>query len=255
MEALKLREKPEIVELFRVLERNGLAEERQEVGNLVECVDGMEEQFQFIRKELYEVRKQLAQIQDRGVKATVARIIERAEGKVHEIGNQIRIIKENVIWVAKNAVGLCHEKGVGVLQKAVAAMKIPSAFSLLREAFASGRVGMEKEAAKVGVLGSELKAVKIHLGNIGRVLLGKEPKKSGKENPDKGILKKMQKIFVVCAGVFSRMEQRTERAMKKTEKFAGREKAKPSVRDELKRLKEKKAEVPQSPISEKENAR
>ena len=40
-----LMEQPEIVELFRVLEGNGLKKEQKEVESLVKYLDGMEIQF------------------------------------------------------------------------------------------------------------------------------------------------------------------------------------------------------------------
>lgn len=80
--AVALREQPEIRELFEVLEGNGLKKERQEVESLVNYLEGMESQFGEVIKELKEVRGQLEQIQDRGIKATAARLLDSAEGRV-----------------------------------------------------------------------------------------------------------------------------------------------------------------------------
>ena len=94
--AIALREQPEIRELFEVLEGNGLKKERQEVESLVDYLEGMESQFGEVIKELKEVRGQLEQIQDRGIKATAARLLDSAEGKVQEIGGQIEIGRAHV---------------------------------------------------------------------------------------------------------------------------------------------------------------
>ena len=80
-----LMEQPEIVELFRVLEGNGLTKEQKEVESLVKYLDGMEVQFGQVLEELRDVKEQLSQIQDGGVKASVLRIAEQAQGKVHSI--------------------------------------------------------------------------------------------------------------------------------------------------------------------------
>ena len=63
-----LMEQPEIVELFRVLEGNGLTKEQKEVESLVKYLDGMEVQFGQVLEELRDVKEQLSQIQDGGVK-------------------------------------------------------------------------------------------------------------------------------------------------------------------------------------------
>ena len=122
--AVALREQPEIRELFQVLEGNGLKKERQEVETLVNYLEGMESQFGQVMKELKEVRGQLEQIQDRGIKATAARIQDSAEGKVREIGGQIALVKTNLVQSAKNAVHDYKEKGMDTLRRAVSAMKM-----------------------------------------------------------------------------------------------------------------------------------
>ena len=66
-----LMENPEIVELFGVLERNGLSKEHKEVESLVKYLDTMEVQFGEVLEELRDVKEQLSQIQDRGMKASV----------------------------------------------------------------------------------------------------------------------------------------------------------------------------------------
>ncbi len=119
-------------------EENGLAKEQQEVESLVNYLEGMESQFGKVLEELKEVRGQLTQIQDKGIRATAARVIDNAENKVQEIGSQISLIKQNLIRSAKNAVESFKEKGVDALRKVVSAMKIPNAFSLLKGGLHSG---------------------------------------------------------------------------------------------------------------------
>ena len=52
----------------------------------VKYLDGMEVQFGQVLEELRDVKEQLSQIQDGGVKASVLRIAEQAQGKVQEVG-------------------------------------------------------------------------------------------------------------------------------------------------------------------------
>ena len=95
-----LMEQPEIVELFRVLEGNGLTKEQKEVESLVKYLDGMEVQFGQVLEELRDVKDQLSQIQDGGVKASVLRIVEQAQGKVQEVGVQLNTVRKNLIQSA-----------------------------------------------------------------------------------------------------------------------------------------------------------
>ena len=106
-----LMEQPEIVELFRVLEGNGLTKEQKEVESLVKYLDGMEVQFEQVLEELRDVKEQLFQIQDGGVKASVLRIAEQAQGKVQEVGGQLNTVRKNLIQSAGNALQTYKEKG------------------------------------------------------------------------------------------------------------------------------------------------
>lgn len=249
---INLREQPEIMELFQVLGGNGLEKERQEVESLVGCLEGMESQFHQVLEELKAVRGQLAQIQDKGIKAAAVRIVEKAEGKMQEIGSQLAAVKENLLRCAKNAVTAFKERGVDALKKAVSAMRIPSALSMLKEGFHSGMESMNKNAAKMAVISGEIHEAGEHTKNIGRVLFGRGTKEPEPHNPDKGITAKIKLAFLSCGRAFSNMERAAENAVQKLEQLESRESRKPSVKAELKRLKNKKAPVSQMPVPARE---
>ena len=235
--AVALREQPEIRELFEVLEGNGLKKERQEVETLVNYLEGMESQFGQVIEELKEVRGQLEKIQDKGIKATAARLLDSAEGKVQEIGGQIALVKTNLVRSAKNAVHDFKEKGVDALRKAVSAMKTPSALSLLREGLHSGMESMEKNAAKIGIVGGELSRAAQHTKNAGRALIGRRTKEPVELKGDKGVLAKIQKAFLSFGRSFSAMEKAAEDAQKRMEQFCRGGEKKPSVKAELRQIK------------------
>lgn len=235
--ATALREQPEIRELFKVLEGNGLKKEHLEVETLVDYLEGMESQFGRVIEELKEVRGQLEQIQDKGIKATAARLLDSAEGKAQEIGSQIALAKTNLVRSAKNAVQEFKVKGVDALRRAVSAMKIPSALSLLREGLHSGMESMNRNAAKIGIVGGELNRAAQHTKNAGRALIGRKIKEPTEQKGDKGVLAGIQKAFLSFGRSFSVMEKAAENAQKRAEQFSRGEDKKPSVKAELKRIK------------------
>lgn len=208
--AVALREQPEIRELFEVLEGNGLKKERQEVESLVDYLEGMESQFGEVIKELKEVQ---------------------------EIGGQIALVKTNLVRSAKNAVQEFKEKGVGALRKAVSAMKIPTVLSALKESLHSGMESMERNAAKIGIVGGELNRAAQHTKNAGRALIGRRIKEPAEPKGDKGILAKIQKAFLSFGRSFAAMEKAAENAQKRMEQFCRGEGKKPSVKAELRQIK------------------
>ena len=250
-----LMEQPEILELFRVLEGNGLTKEQKEVESLVKYLDGMEVQFEQVLEELRDVKEQLSQIQDGGVKASVLRIAEQAQGKVQEVGGQLNTVRKNLIQSAKSALQTFKEKGKDDLQKAVSAMKIPSVLARIQEKLHGAMESMNRQADKMEVLNGELHAAGGHIKNVGRIFRGKEQKKVEPQATDKGITAKSRKSFLTISGRLSSMEQTTENLRRRLEQFVQKEEKKPSVKVELKKLKEEKKMVPQLPVPVKQQAR
>lgn len=250
-----LMEQPEIVELFRVLEGNGLKKEQKEVESLVKYLDGMEIQFGQILEELRDVKEQLSQIQDGGVKASVLRIAEQAQGKVQEVGGQLNTVRKNLIRSAKSALQTFKEKGKDALRKAVSTMKIPSALARIQEGLHGAVESMNRHADKMEVLSGELHAAGGHIKNVGRIFRGKEREKVEPQATDKGITAKIRKSFLTISGRLSSMEQTTDNVRKRLEQFVRKEEKKPSVKGELKKLKEEKKMVPQLPVPVKQQAR
>lgn len=235
---------PDILELFQVLESNGMKKELQEVDSLVKYLENMESQFGQVLNELQEVKVQLAQMEDKGIATTTTRIVEKAEDKLQEIGDQFAKVKKNLIQSAKYAVTVFREKGTDALRSAVSAMKIPAVLSALKESLHSGRESMDKSAKRMESVSSEFHAIGGHLKNIGRILMGKERKEPEKWNPDKGILMKVQKAFLVCGRHFSEMENQTENTLKKVEKFRNGGEKKKSVKAEIQQIKSEKSAKP-----------
>ena len=250
-----LMEQPEILELFRVLEGNGLEKEQKEVESLVKYLDGMEIQFGQVLEELRDVKEQLSQIQDSGVKASVLRITEQAGGKVQEAGEKIHTVRKNLIQSAKNAVQTFRGKGKDALRKAVSSMKIPSALARIQEGLHGAVESMNRQADKMEVLNGELHAAGGHIKNVGRIFRGKEREKVEPQATDMGITAKIRKSFLTISGRLSSMEQTTDNVRKRLEQFVQKEEKKPSVKGELKKLKEEKKMVPQLPVPVKQQTR
>jgi len=249
-----LMEQPEILELFRVLESNGLQKEQKEVEFLVQYLDGIEVQFAQVLEELREVKEQLSQIQDGGMKASVLRITEQAQGKVQEVGGQMNRVRKNLIQSAGKALQTFQEKGRDALRKSVSAMKIPSALARIQEGLHGAVESMNRQADKMKVLSGELHAAGDHIKNAGRIFRGKEQEKVEIQATDKGITAKIQKSFLALSGRLSSMEQTTDTLRRRLERFVQKEEKKPSVKRELKRLKEEKRSL-QIPVPVKDHIR
>ena len=250
-----LKNQPEIVDLLQVLMENGLKKEQREVESLVTYLDSMEEQFGQVLLELREIREQLGQMKDSGAKASVQRLVKQAGEQVQEVGRQFHTVQSNLIQSAKQSKEVFREKGTDALRKTVAAMKIPSAFTRLEQGLHRAMEYMNRHAEQMAVLGSELHVAGSHARNIVRIFVGKAAKEVEPQMPDRGVTAKIRKSFLAMSGRFSSMEQTAIHVKKRLEQFIQKEEEKPSVKGELKKLKEEKKIHPQRPASVKEKVR
>lgn len=236
-----LAEQQDIKRLLEVLLENNMQQEHGQVEGLVTYLDNMENQFDQMLSELKEMKEELHQIKDRGIRKTAFEIMDKVESKVQEMGQKITMLKTRFIHSAKQAVMDFQEKGKSALKQAVTAMKIPSALSYLKNHFKQTAEGMSKEVAKIELLSQELHSVKEHTKNIGRVVMGKSRKEPEAMNPDKGILAKWNKVLLSCSNRFAVMEKSTNRAINWMETPPKEKEKKSSIQKQLKGIRLGKA--------------
>lgn len=234
--AVNLKEQPDIKTLLYVLGSSGMKKEQQEVETLVDYLESMGSQFSQMLEELQAVRKELVKMQDKGVGAAVSRIAENAKNKTKEVLGKVSMIRGNLIQSAKNAVAVFREKGRNALRKAVSAMKIPQVLSAVKSMMHHGVEKMNGKAEKTQMLAQELYQVKEHRRNVGRILTGRRAKEPTEQGDDKGILAKVQGVFLACGKIYGGMEQKAERALNHVEKFCRGTEKKPSVKEDLRQL-------------------
>ena len=243
--AVNLREQPDIKELFVVLQDHGLEKERQEVTALVDYLENMGNQFSQMLGELQAVRGELEKMQDKGIRATVSRVVESAESRAQEIWGQISMIGRNLVRSAQNAVAAFKEKGVDALRKAVSAMNIPTVLSAMKDILHSGAESMNRKAEKTAMLAEQLYKARGYRKNIGRILMGRQTKEPTEWAADKGILAKIQRVFLSCGRIFAGMEQKADKALQCVEEFCQGAEKKPSVKADLKQKPDQRRVLPE----------
>lgn len=253
--AVNLRQQPDMKELFEILQGNGLKKEQQEVETLVDYLESMGNQFSQMIGELQEMREELEKMQDRGIRATVSRVLEGAENKTQEIWGKVSMIGKNLIQSAKNALAAFREKGVNALRRAVSAMKIPQVLSAVKNMMHRGAEKMNGKAEKTQMLAQELHKAREHRRNVVRILTGKRAKEPTEQAADKGILAKVQGVFLACGKMYAGMEQKADKALHRLEQFCRGAEKRPSVKADLKQLKNHRPEQRSVPPVNKEQLR
>ncbi len=235
---LQLNDQSEIRELLQVLKGNGLEKEYQEVEALVSYLDSMENRFGQVLNELKEIKGQIPQVQNRGIRDKVSEIADASEKWTEETKNKLRETKETVKERVKDALAAFRESGIKALQKIITAMKIPEILKGLEKNFHRGMESADHSAEKILAARNELHAIGVHAKNLGGIIAGKETRQNGFTAPDRGILFKIESAYRSMSKGFSTMEQAAASVRKRLEQFLARgQEQKPSVRAELNRLK------------------
>lgn len=253
-QAISLNVHPQIIDLYEVLEKNGLHKQKEDVQSLVGYIESMEYNLSVMMNEIQEMHTEVNRLHDKGIRAQCAKIVSKVEDKVQQAKTMISIAKVKTIQSAENAVKAFREKGKSALVQAVQAMRIPAALSKIKDGFSHAAQSMRQSAGQLDVIRGELHEVGGHMKNAGRVFLGKPAKQADKLETDKGALAKLRGFLESCGNAFSNMERGADRLMEKMQHSKEPEEQKQSVKYELRQLKTEHSEKSKVPVS-KEQAR
>lgn len=250
--SVPLMEQEQLQELLQILEDNGMKEEKKQVMGLAQYLDTMDEQLGAVLTELKEVKEQLGEIKDSGIKAAALRVVTRVEGKIQEAKSQVHVIKEKFMEGVKKTVETFHQKGVLALAKTVDFLGIQKGIQKIHTHLEQSILAADRGMDRLGNMADEMHEAKTHMGNIGRELAGKERKETTARDVEKGPVFQMQKTLFHAMGVMNGMKQRTETALQRVEGLtvkAGSLK-KPSIRESLKSLREEEKTPEQAAVPE-----
>lgn len=253
-QAISLNVHPQIIDLYEVLEKNGLHKQKEDVQSLVGYIESMEYNLSVMMNEIQEMHTEVNRLHDKGIRAQCAKIVAKAEDKIQQVGTMVSVTKGKLVESASNAVKAFKEKGKSALIQAVEGMRIPTALSKIKDGFSHAAQSMRQSAGQLDVIRGELHEVGGHMKNAGRAILGKPAKQADKLEADKGALAKLRGFLESCGKAFSNMERGADRLMEKMQRSKEPEEQKQSVKSELRQLKTEHSERSKAPVS-KEQAR
>lgn len=254
METAKLSVHPQIIDLYAVLEQNGLLKQKEEVQSLVGYIEGMEEKLGQMMGEIQDMHTQVSRLHDQTLRAKCSQLVVKAGDKIQKAKTMVSVTKVKLIDSAGNAVKTFKEKGRSALVQAVEAMRIPAALSRLKNGFSHTAEAMRQSAGRLDTMREELHEVGGHMKNAGRALMGKSAKQAEQLASDKGILAGLRGVLESCGKAFSHMERGADSLMGKIQNGKAPEGKKQSVKFELRQLKTGHTDQPKAPLP-KEQAR
>lgn len=234
-----LLEQENMKTFLQLLDENGMHDEKLSVQLLARYVDQMEFQFNTVLEELKNVRQELNTIQDKTLRATATRAVDKVANKVEEAKGQLMKLKDHIITTVDKAVTGFKERGKSALVTAMNSMNVTGLLENIKSGLNHVAQSADHEIDKLTKLGNEIHAVNAHMKNAGRALVGKEIKGIELRDMNKGILSKVQECFFFSMSAFSHMSQKTDVAINAVKKFEDKSYSKKSVKNELQDIKNK----------------
>lgn len=188
-------------------------------------MEDMTKQLDAARRELSEVRGQLAKMQEGPEKGFLLRITDAVGKRIQAMRQGLAGMKGRIVAGAKEAVEAAKQSGIKALDKAVSMTGIKKGLEAMQEGLSSSISDIKGAIEKVETVGKELRSVGGHLRNAGRAVIGKEQKAvdGGTEGrfqaavlapmrTEKGILDRMNNLVLAAIGSVERLEEAGERA-------------------------------------------
>ena len=252
--AISLNVHPQILDLYEVLEQNGLHKQKEDVQSLVGYIENMEYNLSLMMSEIQDMHSEVNRLQNKGIRAKCAQIVMKAEEKIQQAKTMVSITKVKAIQSAGDTVKALQEKGKSALMQAVEAMRISAVLSSMKNGFSHAAETMCQSAGRIDSIRGELHEVGGHMKNSGRALLGKPARQAEKLKVDKGLLAKVRNFLESCGKTFANMERGADHLIEKMQRDRAPEEPKQSVKSELQKLKIGLSEQSKAPVS-KELAR
>ncbi len=253
-QTISLNVHPQIIDLYEVLEKNGLHKQKEDVQSLVGYIESMEYNLSVMMNEIQEMHTEVNRLHDKGIRAQCAKIVSKVEDKVQQAKIMVSVAKCKMIQSAGNAVKAFQEKGKFALVQAVQAMRIPSVLSCMKSGFSHAAQSVRQYAEKLDGLREQIHEAGGYVKNARRALSGKAPAESTKLQANKGLLAKVRNGLESFSTALSKMECGADRLLGKIQSEKEPGELKQSVKSELSQLKAELSPRDKAPVA-KEQAR
>lgn len=252
METISLNVHPQILDLYEVLEQNGLHKQKEEVQSLVEYIENMEYNLSVMMSAIHEMHTEVNRLHDKGIRAQCAKIVSKVEDKAQQAKTMVSVAKVKMIQSAENAMKAFREKGKTALVQAVQAMRIPSVLSCMKNGLSHVAQFARQSAEKLNGLREQIHEAGGYVKNAGRALSGKTPVESKKLQADKGLRAKVRNSLESFCTVLSQMERGADRLLEKIQPEKEPGELKQSVKSELRQLKAEHSTQDREPVAKEQ---
>lgn len=235
---IPLKEQENLKELFRLLERNGMEQEKEQVFQMADYIDRMETKMEAVLLELKSMREQLSGMETKSLRTRAETTVGAVEGKLREAKEALGNLKCAFLGKVSQAVQAGKERGKEALAGILKSVHLPQMTFRVQRLLKGAARTADQGITKLGDMADELHASKQHLANAGRALTGRKMQTAAGRDPERGAVYEAQRILFQVMASAERMERQTENFLESMERLSVKEEGeKPSVRESLRELK------------------
>ncbi|MCD7894928.1 MAG: hypothetical protein LUG60_14730 [Erysipelotrichaceae bacterium] len=173
-----IKEEPVVMEYMNMLYKNNNKKEFDNTQELLDYISSMEKQFEQVVNELQDVKQMLNEMQNPTIKMRMSDAIDKTQMAVDDGIGRLNNVKTDLIDSMKDCLESVKQKGKEGVVKTINLLHFKDALNGIGKVLS---YGMEKTSNAIVTFDSismEARNTKLHIGNIGRIMMGKEPKEN-----------------------------------------------------------------------------
>lgn len=214
-----LKEYENIQEFFKVLDRNGMANEKSQLEFIINYIDSTEKHLSSILDELQNIRMELETIQKKPIKSAAIKTVDTVTEKVDTARKSIHDTKNFIKDTVNQGLEDFKRTGKMALIKTIFRLDLKELLTKTQNCFDKIQQNTFKSIDTLNMLNKEIKTAHFHYYNIGRILVGKEPAEIQKKNNDKGVITLAQKGLYRITEKISILSARTQDGLLKLDGY------------------------------------
>lgn len=245
---IPLKEQENLKELFRLLEKNGMEQEKKQVFQMADYIDSMETKMEDVLSELKSMREQLSGIENQSFRTKAEKIVAAVEGKLGEAKEALGNLKRAFLGKVEQALQAGKTKGKEALSGILKTIRLPQMTLRVQHLLKGAVRTADQGIMKLGDMADELHAARQHLGNAGRTLTGRKMRKAVSRDPERGAVYEVQRLMFQSMVSMERMERRTENLLERMDRLSAKEeRGRTSVRESIRELRSDQPTVQDNP--------
>lgn len=217
-ETVQLTKEEKVTELIRLLREHHMEEAAENLFEMAAHVNAMEKKMDSLQQELETVKDQLHRIEEKGLKQTLKKAVNRLEQDGLVMKKKLSEVKAEIQAKAGEIVTAVKQNGKSALNRVSEFLGIKEKLQNLRRNVQGSIESVDQSMEKIDAFGSGMREASRKIANTFRVFAGRPEKEYGEKRFSKTEL--IKKSFLAKKKLLSGILNLADAAIEKTDRLA-----------------------------------